>query len=53
MDGALLSPRVHEGVHKLEKGQLKDWSERRDLNSGPLAPHGIYGCNRVQRFATR
>jgi hypothetical protein len=29
------------------------WSERRDLNSGPLAPHGIHGCNSLQRFATR
>ena len=32
---------------------LINWSERRDLNSGPLAPHGIHGRNRVQRFATR
>ena len=36
----------------LRNGPLKDWSERRDLNSRPLAPHGIHRCNGLQRSAT-
>ena len=48
--GAILKA-GHRAGHKRFLKPCFYWSERRDLNSGPLAPHGIHRCNSLQRFA--
>jgi hypothetical protein len=38
-----------------KRDALRDWSERRDLNSGPLAPHAsaLPDCATLRRFVLR
>jgi hypothetical protein len=55
MDGALLSQGSMKVSTSSKLDALKEWSERRDLNSGPLAPHAsaLPDCATLRRLFLR